>query len=77
MSASAKSRTVYPSGTDSPGKSQTKGRKMVVVVPVVVVVDAVLLCLVRMTWLPVLYYFNDICLMKQYVLIMCCSNVCG
>ena len=32
MSASAKSRMVYPSGTDSPGQSWTKGRKTVVVI---------------------------------------------
>ena len=37
MSASAKSRMVYPSGTDSPGYSRSKGHKMVVVVVVVVV----------------------------------------
>ena len=36
MSALAKSRMVYPSGTNSPGKSRTKGRKTVVVVVVVV-----------------------------------------
>ena len=37
MSASAKSRMVCPSGTDSPGLSQTKGRKTIVVVVVLVV----------------------------------------
>ena len=35
MSASANSRMVYPSGTDSPGWSQTKVLKTVVVVVVV------------------------------------------
>ena len=36
MSASAKSRMLCPSGTDSPSWSRTKGRKTVVVVVVVV-----------------------------------------
>ena len=40
MSASAKYRMVYPSGTCSAGQSRTKGRKMVVVVAVVVAVVA-------------------------------------
>ena len=35
MSASAKSIMVYPSGTDLPGWSRTKGHKTVVVVVVV------------------------------------------
>ena len=46
MSASAKSRMVYPSDTDSPGYSRTKGHKtevVVVVVEVVVVVVVVVL----------------------------------
>ena len=39
MSASAKFRMVYPSGADSPGKSRTKGRKTVVVVVVVLLIN--------------------------------------
>ena len=38
MSTSAKSRMVYPSVTDLPGWSRTKGRKTVVVVVVIVVI---------------------------------------
>ena len=44
VSASAKSRMVYPFGTDSPGYSQRKGRTMVVVVAVVEHLSILFIC---------------------------------